>query len=146
MQILHYRTKLVFLFLRNERPQNTWKVLCTHTSVTCHEHGTVLINGEIAAGKAYACKSDLMLCMRRQTRMAAGAGLSAGVRLMRLELLATRQAQALLAAERQITKLNTRARLLGKDLQPPLRQVSNFTLSMSSLARCPSHSRLPVMS
>ncbi|CAK0782797.1 hypothetical protein CVIRNUC_005992 [Coccomyxa viridis] len=59
----------------------------------------------------------------RQTRMASQAGLSAGVRLMRLEVLATRQAQALLAAERQITKLNTRARLLGKDLQPPLRQV-----------------------
>ena len=66
-----------------------------------------------------------MLSMRRQSRMAAGAGLSAGVRLMRLELLATRQAQALLAAERQITKLNTRARLLGKDLQPPLRQVGS---------------------
>ncbi len=42
---------------------------------------------------------------------------------MRLELLAGRQSQALLAAERQIIKLNTRARLLGKDLQPPLRQV-----------------------
>ena len=62
--------------------------------------------------------------------MAAGAGLSAGVRLMRLELLATRQAQALLAAERQITKLNTRARLLGKDLQPPLRQVGNHNLKI----------------
>ncbi len=42
---------------------------------------------------------------------------------MRLELLATRQSQALLAAERQLTKLNTRARLLGQDLQPALRQV-----------------------
>ncbi|CAL5220228.1 g2204 [Coccomyxa viridis] len=59
----------------------------------------------------------------RQTRVAAAAGLSAGARLLRLELLAGRQSQALLAAERQITKLNTRARLLGKDLQPPLRQV-----------------------
>lgn len=49
---------------------------------------------------------------------------------MRLELLATRQSQALLAAERQLTKLNTRARLLGQDLQPPLRQVcSNFFLA-----------------
>ncbi len=55
--------------------------------------------------------------------MAATAGLSAGARLLRLELLASRQSQALLAAERQIAKLNTRARLLGKDLQPPLRQV-----------------------
>ena len=63
----------------------------------------------------------------RQARVAAAAGLSAGVRIMRLELLATRQSQALLAAERQLTKLNTRARLLGQDLQPPLRQVcSNF--------------------
>lgn len=53
----------------------------------------------------------------------AAAGPSAGARLLRLELLATRQSQALIAAERQITKLNTRARLLGRDLQPPLRQV-----------------------
>lgn len=54
------------------------------------------------------------------------AGGSAGARLLRLELLATRQSQALIAAERQITKLNTRARLLGRDLQPPLRQVSGL--------------------
>ena len=84
--------------------------------------------------------------MRRQTRMAAGAGLSAGVRLMRLELLATRQAQALLAAERQITKLNTRARLLGKDLQPPLRQVGNHTLQHERLLPAvPSYGHLPAL-
>ncbi len=68
--------------------------------------------------------------------MAAAAGLSAGARLLRLELLAGRQSQALLAAERQITKLNTRARLLGKDLQPPLRQVclSCYVLDVISCA------------
>ena len=49
---------------------------------------------------------------------------SAGARLIRLELLASRQAAALAGAERQIAKLNTRARTLGRDLQPPLRQVS----------------------
>ncbi|EIE22733.1 hypothetical protein COCSUDRAFT_66368, partial [Coccomyxa subellipsoidea C-169] len=59
----------------------------------------------------------------RQQKSAVAAGTSAGARLLRLELLATRQSQALIAAERQITKLNTRARLLGRDLQPPLRQV-----------------------
>ncbi|KAK9904066.1 hypothetical protein WJX75_003641 [Coccomyxa subellipsoidea] len=59
----------------------------------------------------------------RQQKSTVSAGPSAGARLLRLELLATRQSQALIAAERQITKLNTRARLLGRDLQPPLRQV-----------------------
>ena len=87
-------------------------------------------DGESAAATAGACRINRTLCMRRQTRMASQAGLSAGVRLMRLEVLATRQAQALLAAERQITKLNTRARLLGKDLQPPLRQVSNRSVEL----------------
>lgn len=66
---------------------------------------------------------DALMGMRRQTRVAATAGLSAGARLMRLELLAMRQAQGLRIAEGQITKLNTRARLLGKDIQPPLRQA-----------------------
>ena len=107
--------------------QNTCNVLSTHTYIVHQEHGGVPVDSEIASGTADACGIDSMLCMHRQTRMAAGAGLSAGVRLMRLELLATRQAQALLAAERQLTKLNTRARLLGKDLQPPLRQVSIYT-------------------
>lgn len=59
----------------------------------------------------------------RQQKSALAEGASAGARLLRLELVYTRQAQALIAAERQITKLNTRARLLGRDLQPPLRQV-----------------------
>ena len=107
--------------------QATCSIFYTHTFSVRQEHYSVIFGSDIAAGTADACRSDFMLGTRRQTRMAAGAGLSAGVRLMRLELLATRQAQALLAAERQITKLNTRARLLGKDLQPPLRQVGSYT-------------------
>jgi hypothetical protein len=55
-------------------------------------------------------------------------GASSGARIVRLELLVTRQSQALAAAEKQITKLNTRARLLGRDLQPPLRQVCRHAL------------------
>ena len=48
-------------------------------------------DGESAAATAGACRINRTLCMRRQTRMASQAGLSAGVRLMRLEVLATRQ-------------------------------------------------------
>ncbi|CAL8470728.1 g10270 [Coccomyxa elongata] len=68
---------------------------------------------------------------RQQRTAMAAAGTSAGARLLRLELLATRQSQALIAAERQITKLNTRARLLGRDLQPPLRQVQAENLQQA---------------
>lgn len=50
-------------------------------------------------------------------------GASAGARLARLEVLNARQAQALATAERRLSQLGTRARLLGRDLQPALRQV-----------------------
>ncbi len=79
--------------------------------------------------------NDALMGMRRQTRVAATAGLSAGARLMRLELLATRQAQGLRIAEGQITKLNTRARLLGKDIQPPLRQARPPACTVASPAK-----------
>ena len=66
--------------------------------------------------------NDMRACRVHEAAVQASA--SSGARLIRLELLASRQSAALTAAERQITKLNTRARLLGRDLQPPLRQVS----------------------
>ncbi len=75
---------------------------------------------EATFGKAHAC----MHAWCRVQEAAEQARASAGARLIRLELLASRQAAALAGAERQIAKLNTRARALGRDLQPPLRQVS----------------------
>ncbi len=43
--------------------------------------------------------------------------------MARLEVLVNRQAQAAALAERRLSQLGTRARLLGRDLQPALRQV-----------------------
>jgi len=60
-----------------------------------------------------------LLCSQRE----APAGLSAGARVARLEVLVGRQAQAAALAERRLSQLGTRARLLGRDLQPALRQV-----------------------
>ncbi len=61
-------------------------------------------------------------------------GVSAGARLARLEVLQTRHAQAVALAERRLSQLGTRARLLGRDLQPSLRQVPSRTPGPECLA------------
>ena len=48
---------------------------------------------------------------------------SASAQLVRLGVLADRQAQSLTVVERQITKLQLRTRLMGRDVKPLLKTV-----------------------
>ena len=69
----------------------------------------------------------LNLACRAQPTYQPPTALSAS-RLSRLEALADQQAQATEASARQLSKLQTRTRILGQDSKPPLRKVCPYSL------------------